>query len=833
MEALIRERRIRGNLNAANLLQYIDNFRVELSMCDGVKDERRRLGQFFTPIEVTQQMARFVDELPATVTILDPGAGTGILSAGVVSHILSSFSDTVKQIEVVAYEVDSSLGKYLRNTFEICALLCRERGIAFKSTIHFADFILATSSRLHSLRKFDLAILNPPYRKINSASNQSTLLKRHGLPHGNLYAAFMMLATILLRKGGRLVSITPRSFCNGPYFLRFRRALLTQLVITDVHIYHSRTKAFAADAILQENIILGATKRQEKAPVHVLSSEGPADEDIVVQALSAEEVVSQHDRNLVIRLPKDRYERKISKTIGKLKCTLQDLEVSVSTGRVVEFRSRKYLRRPYDDESVPLLLPANVRNGYIEWPASKLRKSGAIAANGENAAALVPNDCYVIVKRFSSKEQSKRLSAAVLDPSRLNCDRIGIENHLNYLHKNGAGLPLELAKGLAVYLNSSIVDQYFRLFSGHTQVNASDLREMKYPDLNTLLKFGTSVGGGFPDQAQLDGIVAKELGMNPDDSPSLRSNKINQALSILAAIGVPRAQQNPRSALTLLALVNLKPGDDWNKASAPLRGITEMMEFFSEYYDVTYKPNTRETVRRQTIHQFWQMGLVIHNPDEPNRPINSPKYCYQIESSFLDLLRCFEDSNWDERLALFRIRAGDSLTMLKQRKRRMNKISVNLPDGTKVQLSEGGQNKLIKRIVEEFCPRFADGGQILYIGDAGQKLSDLEIRRFEKLGIQLDKHGKTPDLIVHVKSKDWLILIEAVTSHGPIDLKRHNELRDLFSTGNTGLVFVTAFATRQAMAKYLKDISWETEVWIADSPDHLIHFDGERFLGPY
>ena len=510
--AVVRTGCLRGELTAANLPQYVDNFRTEFALRKDIPQVRRELGQYFTPISVAQQMAQFVGALPAKTSILDPGAGTGMLTAAVVSRILRSRPRTVKEIEVVAYEVDPRVGAYLRRTLRMCAALCERHGISFNSTVHFTDFVLAASELARPQRRHDLAILNPPYRKIDSASEQCAMLRKHGLPHNNLYAAFMMLAALSLKHGGRLVSITPRSFCNGPYFRRFRQALLAQMAISDIHIYHSRKEAFGADEVLQENIILGASKGRKRVPVKVLSSEGPGDEDIVIQTLDGNELVDMQDQNLVLRIPKDRNERLLNTVIGNQKCTLQDLDVDVSTGRVVEFRARELLRRRHDADSVPLLLPANARNGYISWPLERQRKPGAIAANGQSETLLVPNACYVLVKRFSAKEQSRRLSAAVLDPKKLQFDRVGIENHLNYMHRNNGGLPLNLAKGLAAYLNSSIADGYFRLFSGHTQVNASDLRNMKYPDLDTLLAFGKSVGDTFPDQERLDQIVAKGTG---------------------------------------------------------------------------------------------------------------------------------------------------------------------------------------------------------------------------------------------------------------------------------------------------------------------------------
>ncbi len=823
---------IRGVLNHENLLQYVDNFRLEMSLNGVSKTHRKSLGQFFTPIEVVQQMLQPLDSLPDRVRILDPGAGAGILSAAVFTQLLSSNHPKTREIEFVAYEVDPRVLPYLRKTLEMCATLSARYSINFKSTIHIVDFINAATSCLYSTEKFDLAILNPPYGKIRSGGKQWRLLKKYGLPRSNLYAAFMTLAAILLKDDGRLISITPRSFCNGPYFLPFRRAFLSQMSLSHVHLYTSRNKAFGDDGVLQENIILSATKSLERNNVNITSSDSPLDMDTSIQTLEHHELVNAQDRNLVIHLPRNNNERDVSRFVNACRCSLHDLEINVSTGRVVDFRARHLLRKPNEAGSVPLLLPSNLINGYVRWPNTRSNKLSAIDYDGSKHKLLVPTDNYVLVKRFSSKEQKRRITAAVLEPQHIESGFIGIENHLNYFHRNGAGLAPDLAKGLTVYLNSSVVDQYFRLFSGHTQVNATDLENLKYPSASTLAEMGARIRGAFPEQKQLDQILVEVLGMQEPATTSTQA-KINESLEILRIIGVPREQQNDRSALTLLALVDVRPEDEWSAASAPLRTITEMMEYFSTHYGTTYAPNTRETVRRYTIHQFWEMGLVTSNPDNPDRPTNSPYYCYQISEPLLRLVRTYASPSWNKELTQFRIEMSDKLTALRGRRRSIQKIPVTYPDGSVVSLTAGGQNALIKLIVEEFCPRFAKGGEILYLGDAGDKLSDSQVARFKELGIQLDRHGKSPDVVVYVESKNWLILIEAVSSHGPIDQKRQNELRGLFSSASAGLVYVTAFETRQAMTKHLRHISWETEVWIAESPDHLIHFDGERFLGPY
>jgi hypothetical protein len=295
---------------------------------------------------------------------------------------------------------------------------------------------------------------------------------------------------------------------------------------------------------------------------------------------------------------------------------------------------------------------------------------------------------------------------------------------------------------------------------------------------------------------------------------------------------LPRQQLNDRSALTLLSLLALEPETGWAEAKNPLMGITPMMDFFSEHYGKKYAPNTRETVRRQTVHQFLQAALIVTNPDKPSRPTNSPKAVYQIAPSALKLLRSFGKSEWKGNLQKY-LRTVKTLTKLYEREREIQRLPVKLADGQEIKLSPGGQNILVKKIVEDFCALFTPGGQIIYVGDTQLKWSFYDAKSLEAIGVKIDEHGKMPDIVVHHIKKSWLVLIEAVTSHGPVNPKRRQELKELFSGSSAGLVFVTAFIDRHAMLKYLNDISWETEVWVADSPTHLIHFNGERFLGPY
>lgn len=307
---------------------------------------------------------------------------------------------------------------------------------------------------------------------------------------------------------------------------------------------------------------------------------------------------------------------------------------------------------------------------------------------------------------------------------------------------------------------------------------------------------------------------------------------VEEAIEVLSQLGFPRAQLNERSGLALLALLDLTPGKTWSEATAPLRGITPMMDFMAEHHGKRYAPNTRETVRRQSVHQFLAAGLVLQNPDDPKRAVNSAKTTYQVNGVALDLLRQFGSPEWALALTRYRLRI-ESLTKRWNKERRLTRIPVVLPDGAEITLSPGGQNVLIAALVQEFCPVFTPGGRVLYIGDADEKFAVYDAAGLAGLRITVAEHGKMPDLVVHHEERDWLVLVEAVTSHGPVDPKRHDELRALFADSDAGLVFVTAFLDRRMLAKYVPQIAWETEVWVAESPSHLIHFNGERFLGPY
>ncbi|MFV0458428.1 MAG: BsuBI/PstI family type II restriction endonuclease [Actinomycetales bacterium] len=308
--------------------------------------------------------------------------------------------------------------------------------------------------------------------------------------------------------------------------------------------------------------------------------------------------------------------------------------------------------------------------------------------------------------------------------------------------------------------------------------------------------------------------------------------RVEEARIVLETLGMDAERSNERSALVLLALLRLTPSTTWAEVENPMLGTRAIMDFISHEYGRDYAPNTRETVRRFTLHQFVQAHLVGENPDQPQRPVNSPKWNYQVTTEALDVLRAYNTDDWQPAVD----RYLDELPGLKARyaaAREMNRIPLTLPDGSIFTLTPGGQNVLIKTIVEDFCPRFTPGGQVLYIGDAGDKWGLLERDTLAPLNVKVEEHGKMPDLVIYLPDRDWLVLLEAASSHGPVDSTRQSELAALFATSTAGLVYVSCFPDRAEFRRYADKIAWESEVWCADHPTHMIHYNGEGLLGPY
>ncbi len=466
------------------LVEQVDFFRVDANR--RLNPERRsELGQYMTPPATARLMASMFEAQCDSLRLLDAGAGVGSLTAAFVDEMCQR-ERTPKTIQSTAYEIDHGLAEYLSCTLEQCRTTAGKSGVAFTAELVERDFI---------------------------------------------------------EPGGEIVAITPRSFCNGPYFKPFRKLLLETMKLRRIHVFESRQVAFKEDEVLQENIIFHAVKSDAAKNVVISSSSGPDDEFATSREIAYEQLVRPEDKDYFIHIVPDELGASIAEQIGRLHWTLNEHDLAVSTGRVVDFRATPLLRDSPADDTVPLIYPRNLQKGFVEWPIPGGKKAQALAQCTAAEELLVRKGVYVLVKRFSAKEESRRVVAAVYDPTRVNADHVGFENHLNYFHRNGGGLSLKLAKGLAAFLNSTLVDLYFRQFNGHTQVNATDLRSLRYPTRSQLEAIGSRVGGEFPQQELLDLYVEEALNL-PEakgvPAPVKAKKKIDEALDVLKHLGLPR-----------------------------------------------------------------------------------------------------------------------------------------------------------------------------------------------------------------------------------------------------------------------------------------------------
>ena len=490
---------------------------MRIAAIENLRSRQEDLGQFLTATPLADFMASMFGTLPKPVRLLDAGAGAGSLTAAFVSRCCEKRGG-VGAIEATLYELDGEILDALAETMRECEYRCADAGIRFTFTIHSTDFIQEMSTCLAGdlfathPPAFDVAIANPPYRKISNDSAERRALRSVGVETCNLYTGFIALIQRLLVPGGQLVGITPRSFCNGPYFRPFREDFLSQLELRRLHVFESRQAAFRSDSVLQENIIFHAVKgRNQPDEMLISSSSGEHGDEITETIFPFTEIVHPHDTVKFIHIPSTASHGAAKETMDGLTASLASLGVTVSTGRVVDFRLKSALRKEPERGTVPLLYPCHFNGGTVHWPKLEARKPNAILDNDETRPWLVPSGIYLLTKRFTSKEERRRLVACLFDPDEVQTAWVGFENHLNYFHASGHGLDRSLAVGLFAFLNSTVVDQYFRRFSGHTQVNASDLRTLTYPDRETLQSMGSEMNALDLSQDEIDQLVTKHL----------------------------------------------------------------------------------------------------------------------------------------------------------------------------------------------------------------------------------------------------------------------------------------------------------------------------------
>ena len=489
-------------------------------------ERKKRFGQYLTPLEVADFMSRACTSGAGRLRVLDPGAGAGVLSCALL-EVLAERHPGPREIELEAYEHDPHLADCLAGCLDYAHSWLRAKRVTLKFSVRTDDFVLTNAPALGGLPRlfpsegqagegFDVVISNPPYFKIPKSDPRARAAAAvvHGQP--NIYALFMAVSASLLRPDGEMVFIIPRSFTAGPYFRLFREHFFTLMRPTAVHLFGSRREAFGRDEVLQENIILSARRAgASPAPptgyqVEVSFSEGVKDlRARRKRQLPLSDVLDVRHGDTMLRVPVADEDGEIARVVRSWAGGLHAYGLEISTGPVVPFRAGPLLSRSgiVPDTHAPLLWMQNVTPMRVEWPAGAKGKEEYIKVNEFSAPLLVPDRSYVLMRRFSAKEARRRLVAAPLLQGAFNSPLIGLENHLNYIHRRGGTLSETEAVGLAALLNSSVIDLYFRTFNGNTQVSATEMRAMPLPPLELIEEIGRRVKPFRADAEKVDTVV--------------------------------------------------------------------------------------------------------------------------------------------------------------------------------------------------------------------------------------------------------------------------------------------------------------------------------------
>ncbi|MDD1703459.1 MAG: Eco57I restriction-modification methylase domain-containing protein, partial [Methanoregula sp.] len=512
------------NPDFQNLVGYANNQTKRYCEANPVSD-RKPKGQIFTPPKIASFMAGLFASQKNTIRILDPGAGTGILVAAVCDRLIQENRQNL-EISVHVYENDKNVLPFLKSTLEACRNALNEANCSMEYQIFENDFILHHAKVKQSGKyivysldlstRYDLVISNPPYYKLNKSSPEALALEKYVYGQPNIYAFFMLLSGMLLGENGEMVFITPRSFCSGLYYSKIRRWFVHTLTLDRLHLFETRKDVFVDDQILQENLIFHATNVQPKPDGKTLISVSYDRQFTQYQELTvpSSDVAFCRGVDCYIRIPISKNDLKVIEIVDSWPETLNSLGFEISTGPVVDFRALKYLRSTIENsQCVPLLWMHNIRGINVEWSIGKNGKARAIEITPGSKNLVVPMRNYVLLKRFTSKEQKKRVHAAVMDAGRFpDFEFVGLENHLNYIRKKRALMTLDEAYGIAAVMNTTIIDQYFRALNGNTQVNATDVRVVPMPEYEKIVAIGKLIRKKNPDSKfDCDDVISKVL----------------------------------------------------------------------------------------------------------------------------------------------------------------------------------------------------------------------------------------------------------------------------------------------------------------------------------
>lgn len=476
---------------------------------------KKVFGQYLTPVEVAAFMASLASKRESSsIKILDPGIGSGVLSISLVEFIIENYKN-VSLIHLVGYEIDSGLMTVSRTAFEYLAKWAQKKGVSFTYAIRFKDFVLDKAyvlddrpslfCDLHCDQKdeiFDIIISNPPYFKIAKDDPRARAASKVVYGQPNIYALFMAISSRMLNHDGELIFITPRSYASGPYFRSFRDFFFSEVVPIQFHLFNSRTEAFDRDAVLQENLIVHAKKNGKKhdaIKVTISVSNGSLDiKSCFSRTLPLIRVIDSSSLNKIVFLPTTEADDRILSVVDSWLGSLHKYEMEISTGRVVPFRATEFLSSKGDinNGEAPLIWMNSIRDFEVIWPYEKRCKPQYIRITDETRPLLNPNGNYVLLRRFSTKEENKRMNSSPFLKDKIPCGYVAFENHVNYVHRPKGNITRAEAIGVSAIFNSVYLDTYFRVSNGNTQVSATEIRDMPLPDISHIRHIGETIDSG-------------------------------------------------------------------------------------------------------------------------------------------------------------------------------------------------------------------------------------------------------------------------------------------------------------------------------------------------
>ena len=525
-------------VNAAGLtpVEYAETL-GEAYLSFARRKHRKSVGHYLTPAAVARFMADCSAYSVQHMRVLDPGSGSGILSAAVCEAVAGQ--GNVESLHVDAYETEPLLADLTHRVLSFSQDWLSQRGISLTFDVRNEDFVLESAASIKSTAganwfggnqeprsEYDLVISNPPYFKIGKDDPRAVAWSSVVNGQPNIYALFMSISAELLSKSGQLVYIVPRSFASGPYFRRFREVFFQKVAPTVIHLFESRKDVFKNQTVLQENLVVAAQKRVDGEALdgrQVLVSHSKGSHDLAERhrhLVDVESVLDPASKQREVSIPLCAEDLKLVDVMRSWPNTLRSLGLEISTGPVVPFRATDFLAHSsIEGSTAPLLWMQHVRPMRMSWPLAVCDKPQRIKVSADSTKLLVADKTYVLIRRFSAKEEKRRLVSAPLIQGSLNADMVGLENHLNYIRGVWKDLDEELAYGLSALLNSACLDRYFRISNGNTQVSATELRSMPLPAEEEIRSIGVEVQRGLrsaPDSASIDNLIAEVLNLSRD-----------------------------------------------------------------------------------------------------------------------------------------------------------------------------------------------------------------------------------------------------------------------------------------------------------------------------